>query len=182
MSEAVGEIEAAFVDSRITPAPEMVAPSSTSRLGSLSPAVLVRAKAVLASELTRTKAPWPAMEIFEEAMVGNPVELKEEPPWSVSEVLEARIRSAPESESVSVMESEFTSTTVPVVVPRRSPPMSRLEAPQELKRAASKTTPSATVEELPMVIALWELMSILAPKPSKLRARTLPWRAKALLP
>ena len=55
--EAEAEMEADLVDSRITLVAERDAPESTSRLGSLSPAVLVRAKSALASELTRTRAP-----------------------------------------------------------------------------------------------------------------------------
>ena len=183
VSEAAGEIEAVFVESRITPAPEMVAPSSTIRLGSLSPSVLVRATAVLASELTRTTAPWPAVEIFEEGIAGDPVELKEEPSWSVSEDLEARMRSEPLSEPLSAMESANTSTTVPVVVLRRMPPIRRLAAPQELRRVESSTTPpSSSLADIPIVIALVELMSILAPSPPLLWVKTFPRSPSEVIP
>ena len=115
-------------------------------------------------------------------MAADPVESREEPSSRVRKDLDARIKSEPLRELVSVRDSVFTSTTVPDVVVRRSPPMRRLEAPQELRRLESSTTPSASVVELPIVMALVELMSILDPRPPELGETTFPRSAIAVTP
>ena len=163
--------EVAYVESRITPAPEIVAPEPIVISGLIESVNTDRWADASLSPLTRRRAPSPLRRRVSELWVKAPDETIIEPAATVSARLATRVISGAESEEPRfsmVTEGVRTFISVPSWVVLLKPPMRRLSAAQELRIDSLRTTPApeGALPEPPMTyMAASLLISMAAPRP-----------------
>ena len=169
-STAALDNEVPYVESRINPAAERLAPSPISNKGRVDAPTPDLVIAALESPLARMSAPSPATVSASAPRAGAFVARRFEPPVAASFPRAERMISGPENNEPGlsrVMLVARVSTTMPVAVVRRAPPTSRLSMPQEEScsprrfRAAGSCVP----EPPKMRIFPPALMSARAPLP-----------------